>query len=68
MRSQSAQDDRAKMPRRHVLRANLDHARPAILAVRQQDAEIEVVGKNHPAVFARPLHDLGVRRVVGTDD
>ncbi len=59
---------RPEMLWRYVLSANLNDARPTILAVREKNAEIEVVGEDYPAVIAGPLHNLGVRRVAGTDD
>ena len=67
VRSQCAQHDGAEMLRRHVLRAHLNDAGATILAVGQQDAEIEVVGKNHAPVVARPLHDFGIGSVAGTN-
>ena len=52
---------------RDILCADLNDARAAVLAVCQQNAKVEVVGKNHATVVACPLHDFGVRRVAGTD-
>ena len=37
MRPQRGDEKRAEVIRRHILRANLDHARAAILAVGEQD-------------------------------
>ena len=58
----------AKVIGRHVLCANVNDARSAILAVGQKDSEIEIVRENHAVVVAGPLHDFGVRGVAGTDD
>ena len=66
VRLQGTDDQRAKMRGRHVLRADLQHARTAIFAVRQEDAEIEVVREDYAGMVARSPHDFGIRSVTST--
>ena len=51
----------------NILRPHLNHTRTARAAVRQQNPEIQVVGKNDVLVIPRPLHHLGIGRVVSAD-
>ena len=67
MDAQRGDEQRPEMIRGNVLRPDLNHARTARAAVRQENAEVQVVGENDVLVVPRLLHDLGIGGVVSAN-